>query len=99
MILEHAVLQVRPGQEQAFEAAIAKAWPLIAASSGFLGMRVYPAVEASGQYLLFAEWQDIASHRDGFRKSERYAEWRELLHGFYDPMPEVIYYAEPLCLT
>jgi heme-degrading monooxygenase HmoA len=96
MIFEHAVLQVRPGQEQAFESALGQARSLIAASPGFLGMRVCPAAEQAGEYLLLVEWRDIASHRDGFRRSDRYAEWRELLHGFYDPMPEVRYFAEPI---
>jgi heme-degrading monooxygenase HmoA len=96
MIVEHALLQVKPGQSAAFEAAMAKAQPLIAASPGFQGLEVRPAAEEPGLYLLLVRWDDVASHRDGFRSSDRYQEWRKLLHHFYDPMPVVRYFGEPL---
>jgi heme-degrading monooxygenase HmoA len=96
MILEHALLQVRPGEEVAFEAAMAEARPLIAASPGFLGIEVRPAVEQRGLYLLLVQWESIAHHREGFRKSDRYGKWSGLLHRFYDPMPRVDYFGEIL---
>jgi heme-degrading monooxygenase HmoA len=98
MILEHALLQVRTGEEKAFEAAMAEARPLIAASPGFLGIEVRPAVETQGLYLLLVRWESVADHRDGFRRSARYEQWRALLHRFYDPMPDVTYFEDPLCL-
>lgn len=96
MIIEHALLQVRAGEELAFEAAMAEAKPLIAASPGFLGIDVRPSAESGGTYLLLVRWQSIAHHRDGFRMSERYQAWRDLLHRFYDPMPSVSYFGDPL---
>ena len=96
MIIEHALLHVRAGEELAFEAAMAEATPLIAASPGFIGIEVRPSVETAGTYLLIVRWQSIADHRDGFRRSERYRAWRDLLHRFYDPMPSVSYFGDPL---
>ncbi len=96
MIIEHALLLVRSGEELAFEAAMAEAKPLIAASPGFLGIEVRPSMEIAGTYLLLVRWQSIAHHRDGFRLSERYQAWRDLLHRFYDPMPSVSYFGDPL---
>jgi len=92
MLVEHAVLSVRDGQQASFEQAMQRAIPLIAASPGFQGIEVRPAVEETGTYLLLVRWDDVASHRDGFRKSGRYADWRALLHGFYDPIPKVSYF-------
>lgn len=94
MILEHALLQVRSGEETAFEAALAKARPMIAGSPGFQGIEIRPAVEKPGLYLLLVRWDSIADHRDGFRNSDRYEQWRALLHPFYDPMPSVDYFGE-----
>ncbi len=94
MIIEHALLQVRTGEEAAFEAAMAQARPLIAASPGFQGIEVRPAVEKPGLYLLLVRWDSIVDHREGFRKSDRYEQWRALLHPFYDPMPSVDYFGE-----
>lgn len=96
MIIEHALLRVRSGDEAAFEAAIDDARPLIAASPGFIDIEVRPAVEIAGTYLLLVRWQSVVDHRDGFRKSDRYEQWRDLLHHFYEPMPDVIYFGDPL---
>lgn len=96
MIIEHVLLQVRAGREAEFERAMVSARPLIAASPGFLGIEVRPAVEQSGSYLLLVRWESVADHRDGFRQSPRYQQWRALLHPFYDPMPVVAYFGEPL---
>jgi heme-degrading monooxygenase HmoA len=96
MIVEHALLRVPRDQMDAFEVAMVKARPLIAASPGFGGIEVRPAVESGGLYLLLVQWDDIASHRDGFRMSDRYEQWRTLLHRFYDSMPEVHYFGDPL---
>jgi heme-degrading monooxygenase HmoA len=96
MIIEHAQLQVRAGDEAAFEAATAEAKPLIAASPGFMGIGIRPALEREGLYLLLVQWESVAHHRGGFRQSDRYEQWRGLLHRFYDPMPSVDYFGEPL---
>lgn len=96
MIVEHALLHVRSGEESAFEAAMAEARPLIAASHGFLGIEVRPAIETPGLYLLLVRWETVADHCEGFRQSARYEQWRALLHRFYDPMPTVDYFGDPL---
>ncbi len=96
MVIEHALLQVRAGEEAAFEAAMAKARPLIAASPGFRSIAVRPSLETAGSYLLLVEWDSVADHRDGFRTSDRYQQWRDLLHHHYAPMPSVEYFGESL---
>ena len=96
MILEHALLNVRPGQEPAFEAAMDEARHIIATMPGFTSLEVRPAAEQVGLYLLLVQWETIAHHRDGFRKSDAYQSWRGLLHHFYEPMPNVAYFGESL---
>ncbi|MBZ5662501.1 MAG: antibiotic biosynthesis monooxygenase [Acidobacteriia bacterium] len=98
MILEVATLNVRPGQEAAFEEAMRKARPLIEASPGFGGMNLRRCVETPNRYLLSVSWAALEDHTVGFRKSDRYAKWRELLHHFYDPFPTVEHYGEPIRL-
>ena len=100
MTLEHALLQVREGQELAFEAAMAEAKPLIATSPGFIGIEVQPSAELAGTYLSLVRWQNVADHqvgfRGGFRRSDRYQAWCDLLHHFYDPKPIVSYFGDPV---
>jgi heme-degrading monooxygenase HmoA len=96
MVLEHALLHVRFGEERAFEESLAKAKPLISVSPGFISMEVRPALEKTGTYLLLAQWSSVDDHKVGFRTSERYQAWRELLHHFYESMPSVMYFGDPL---
>ena len=96
MILEVAILNVKTGEERAFEAAMATARPLIAASPGFGGIEVRPCLEQPGRYLLLVQWARLEDHTEGFRRSDRYGQWRALLHRFYEPFPTVEHYGEPL---
>jgi heme-degrading monooxygenase HmoA len=96
MILEAAMLSVKPGQNEAFEAAMTEARPLIAASPGFLGIEVRPCLERPGTYLLLVHWARLEDHTEGFRTSDRYERWRALLHHFYDPFPTVEHFSESI---
>lgn len=89
MIREHALLSVRPGAEAEFEATFERTAPLIAATPGFLGLTLSRCLERPGAYPLLVQWERLEDHVDGFRGSSRYEEWRDLLHGFYDPFPVV----------
>jgi len=94
MILESAILDVRPGREAEFEAAMKTARPLIAATPGFRSIKVQRCIETPNRYLLLVEWERLEDHTVGFRQSPRYQEWRALLHHFYDPFPRVEHFAE-----
>jgi heme-degrading monooxygenase HmoA len=96
MILEHALLQVKPGLETEFETAMREALPLIKATPGFTTLEVRPCLEAKGKYLLLVEWETLEAHTQGFRGSERYGEWKRRLHHFYEPFPLVEHYGEPV---
>lgn len=92
-VLEHALLHVRPGQGEAFEAAMAQALPLIRSQAGCLGVSVTRCVEAPDTYLLLVTWATVEDHETGFRGSADYEQWRALLHHFYDPFPTVTHFA------
>lgn len=96
MIVEHAILNVQLGQAAAFEAALQEALPLISATPGFLGFEVRPCLELPDRFLLLVQWATVEAHTQGFRGSSRYPKWRTLLHHFYDPMPVVEHYGEPI---
>jgi heme-degrading monooxygenase HmoA len=94
VILEHALLPVRHGQEDRFEAAFARARTIIAGMSGFRSLRLSRCVERPSVYLLLVEWDRLEDHTEGFRGSAEYQEWRRLLHDFYDPLPTVEHFAD-----
>ena len=92
MILEIAILNIKSGLNSEFEAAFATAQSIIAAQSGYLSHELQKCLEAENRYLLLVKWEKLEDHTQGFRGSAEYETWRQLLHHFYDPFPEVEHY-------
>jgi heme-degrading monooxygenase HmoA len=89
MILEQALLPVKPGRESEFEAAFEQAKEIIAGMPGFRSLRLARCIERPETYLLLVEWDRLEDHTEGFRSSAEYEQWRALLHHFYEPFPTV----------
>jgi heme-degrading monooxygenase HmoA len=92
MVLEVAILSVRLGRSEAFEAAFREAQRILAGSPGYRRHELRRCLENGDRYLLLVWWDTLASHTEGFRRSPEYARWRALLHHFYDPFPIVEHY-------
>ncbi len=81
MVLEHALLSVKPGTERV-RGSVARPKRSSPAMAGFNRLALSRCVEQSGTYLLLAERRRLEDHIEGFRGSPRYQEWRQLLHHF-----------------
>lgn len=92
MVLEVAILDVKPGQETEFEMAFGAAQKIICSMPGYDSHQLQRSIEHTSRYILLVNWESIENHTIGFRGSEEYKEWCALLHHFYDPMPEVEHY-------
>ncbi len=92
MILEKAVLNIKPGQSEVFELAFGEAQKIIVAMKGYINHDLLKCVEKSDTYLLLVQWETIEDHEIGFRGSQQYQEWKKLLHHFYEPFPIVLHY-------
>lgn len=92
MILEIAVLNIIPHQSAAFETAFADAQRIIQNIPGYLGYELQRCLEQENRYVLLVKWQKLEDHTVGFRQSQPYQEWKQLLHHFYDPFPTVEHY-------
>jgi heme-degrading monooxygenase HmoA len=93
MIVEHVVLPVIPGREDAFETDFAVARKIISAMPGFIALTLSRQLEQPNLYLLLVEWERLEDHTVGFRGSAEYEQWRKILHPYYDPFPEVTHFA------
>lgn len=91
-ILEVAVLNVIPGQNAEFEAAFRGAQGIISGMDGYLRHTLKHCLERPGEYVLLVWWESLEAHTVCFRGSPQYAQWRALLHHFYDPFPTVLHY-------
>ncbi|MFD2613102.1 antibiotic biosynthesis monooxygenase family protein [Paenibacillus gansuensis] len=94
MILESAVLPVKPTLQPGFEEAFRQASAIISSMQGYIRHELHRCMENGNQYLLLVWWETLEDHTVGFRQSEQYQEWRKLLHHFYEPFPVVEHYSE-----
>jgi heme-degrading monooxygenase HmoA len=92
VILEVAILDLKPGVAAEFEAAFKAASKIIATMPGYISHELQHCVENGDRYILLVRWQQLEDHTVGFRQSPEYQEWRSLLHHFYDPFPTVEHY-------
>ena len=99
MILEVALLYIRPGQAMQFESAFQEAQAIICSMQGYVSHELQRCIERENEYILLVRWQTLEDHEIGFRQSPRYQAWKALLHHFYEPFPQVSHYesivAEP----
>ncbi len=92
MILEVAILNVKPGMQSEFETAFSQAEQIIASMSGYISHQLQKCIEKETRYILLVNWESLEAHTKGFRGSAEYQQWKALLHHFYDPFPEVEHY-------
>jgi 2-hydroxychromene-2-carboxylate isomerase len=89
MILEVAILDVKPAETGDFEASFARAVSILRAAPGHVSHELRRCTEKPNRYVLLVRWRALEDHVEGFRKSAAYLEWKRLLHHFYDPFPTV----------
>src|SRR5690348_10301847 len=92
MVLEVAILDVKPGQEVHFEGDFSVASECINTINGYLSHELHRCVEKPNRYILLVRWETLEAHTEGFRKSPQYLKWKRLLHDYYDPFPIVEHY-------
>ena len=89
MITEIVDIEVKPGEEAAFEAAVAQAIPVFRRSKGCRGMELARSIEKPSKYRLFVKWETLEDHTVTFRGSENFQEWRRLVGPYFASAPTV----------
>ena len=96
MILEIADIRIIPGQQAAFEEAIARALSTVASQAGgVLGWSVNKGVESPERYVLQIRWATLEDHTVGFRQGPLFAQWRAIIGPFFAQPPQVEHF-EPV---
>jgi len=92
MILEVAILKIKEGVSEEFEETFKNAEAIISSMKGYISHQLKKCIEEEDKYLLLVNWKTLEDHEIGFRKSEEYKVWKDLLHHFYEPFPTVEHY-------
>jgi len=94
MILELAEITIRPGEQGAFDAAIARGISsVISKSLGFRRATVHKGIETPERYILQIEWDRLENHTVDFRGSAAFSEWRAIVGPFFADPPRVEHFS------
>jgi heme-degrading monooxygenase HmoA len=89
MIHELASILIKPGTGEQFEQSFSEALPLFRRPKGCHGARLERSVEDPLRYLVVVGWETLDDHVVGFRNSEDYRRWRDLVGRFFAASPTV----------
>ena len=90
MILEVADIRIPPGQNAAFEVAIAQGLAtVISRAKGYRSHQVHRGIESPERYLLMIQWDTLENHTADFRGGPLFAEWRAFIGPFLAVPPQV----------
>ncbi len=90
MILELADIRIQPGQNAAFDEAIARGLrDVISQAKGFQGFKVNRGIENPDRYVLQIFWATLENHTVDFRQSDLFTQWRGIVGPFFAAPPVV----------
>ena len=94
MVLEVALIDVRPGEEEAFAAAYRQAHPIVRSTPGFRSIRMTRGIESPSRFVLLVEWDTVEAHLENFRASDRFTRWRGLIGPYFAAPPVVEHFTD-----
>jgi heme-degrading monooxygenase HmoA len=90
VILEIAEIQIRPGDNAAFEAAIQRGLDEVFSQvKGARGWKVNRGIESPERYVLSILWDTLEDHTVGFRQGPQFVAWRAIVGPFFAQPPRV----------
>lgn len=90
MILEIADIQIPPGKQAEFDAAIQRGLDsVLSKAKGFRGYKVNKGVESPERYVLMVYWETLENHTVDFRSGPLFPQWRAIVGGFFAKPPVV----------
>ena len=95
MILEVAHVDVLPGHEREFEAALRlAAETVLPRAHGFIDFTPHGwGIERPSVYLFTIEWLTLDDHLVGFRESDLFTAWRALIGPHFAAVPSVEHFS------
>jgi heme-degrading monooxygenase HmoA len=93
MVFEIALIDVKPGSEEAFAAGYASVKDVLNVSPGLRSIRMTQGIETPSRFILLVEWDSVAAH-EAFRASDRFAIWRSGIGQHFATPPHVEHFSD-----
>jgi heme-degrading monooxygenase HmoA len=94
VVLEVALIDVLPGQEDAFAAAYRAGHPILAGTPGCRSVRMTRGIESASRFVLLVEWDSVEDHIGNFRNTDRFTRWRDVIGRYFAQPPLVEHYTD-----
>lgn len=94
MILESAILYIKPGLASEFESAFREVSGVLLTKKGYVSHELHKCVENRDEYIFLVRWSGIKDRLIGFRGHPDYKLWTASLEPFYARLPEVRHYID-----
>jgi heme-degrading monooxygenase HmoA len=94
MVLEVALIDVRPGEEDAFAQAYARVRATLAGTPGCRSVRMTRGVESPSRFVLLVEWDSVRAHEENFRATDRFTTWRAAIGPYFAGPPRVEHFVD-----
>ncbi|WP_285655677.1 antibiotic biosynthesis monooxygenase [Allomuricauda sp. NBRC 101325] len=92
MILEIATFDIKKESLEDFKAACEEATKVISTSKGFVGIDFNQCLEEASKFVALISWQRLEDHTIGFRQSELFVQWRDILSPYFNEAPVALHY-------
>jgi heme-degrading monooxygenase HmoA len=94
MVLEVALIDVHPGQEDEFAGAYRLGHPILAGTPGCRSVRMTRGIESASRFVLLVEWDSVEAHNENFRGTDRFEKWRGHIGRFFAQPPLVEHFTD-----
>lgn len=95
MILEVAIMKVKPEEMHKFEAVFPKAAAISASCEGYISHEMERCIETPGTYFYLIRWESVEAHEKNFRQTPKRQQFRDLIGQFWAEPPAALHY-EPI---
>lgn len=89
MVIEVALIDVLPGQEDAFASAYVTAQEYLSGTPGCLSATMTRGIESPSRFVGIVRWESMDAHKNNFRGTSRFADYGKLLLKYLAGTPVV----------
>ena len=79
MILEVAILHIKPESIEQFEAVFPRVEPIFRSVKGYISHELQRCAETKGRYHFLIRWETIDAHMVNFRQSPKFQDFRAIV--------------------
>jgi heme-degrading monooxygenase HmoA len=94
VVLEVAIIEVTPGQEDEFVSAYHRVRSEVGGAPGCRSIRMTRGIESPSRFVLLVEWDSVEAHLRNFRESDRFTTWRGHIGAFFAEPPRVEHFTD-----